>query len=116
VAQQFFPGLNGPDLAANVAAAGAFAQAQVALRATGKQTVTITPAPERGPRPWLDYQLGDRMPVLASAQKFRQLLGVEGSGSTFLEQYLRIYGWSAAVDDNALETVTVLVSPQDGGS
>ncbi len=116
VGQQFFPGLNGPDLVANVLAAGAYAEAQVALRASGKQTVTFTPAPERGPRPWLDYQLGDRVPVLASAQKFRELLGTEGAGSTFLEQYLRIYGWSAAIDDNALETITVLVSPQDGAT
>ncbi len=116
VGQQFFPGLNGPDVVANIDAAEALAQQQVNLRATGRQTVTITPASGRGPRPWIDYQLGDRVPVLASAQKFRQLLGQEGSGSTFEEQYLRIYGWSAAIDDNALETVTVLVSPQDGGS
>jgi hypothetical protein len=75
VAQQFFPGLNGPDTVANVLAAGAYAQDQVSLRATGKQTVTFTPAPERGPRPWIDFQLGDRLPVWASARKFREALG-----------------------------------------
>jgi hypothetical protein len=78
LAQQFFPGLNGPDTVANVAAAASFAQAQVALRALGRQTVTFVPAPERSPRPWQDYQLGDRMPIWASKEKFRQLL----SGST----------------------------------
>jgi hypothetical protein len=55
--------------------------------------------------------------VWASPQKFRQLLGGEPDtgGSYFPAEYQRIYGWRATIDDNALETVDVLVSPQDGG-
>jgi len=71
-AQQFFPSLTGDGA---IAAATGLAGAQLNLRAQGKQTVTFRPAPERSPRPWQDYQLGDRCPVWASSEKFRKLLG-----------------------------------------
>jgi len=53
-----------------------YALNQIQMRAMGRQTVNFTPAPERAPRPWQDYQLGDRCPVWASQDKFRKLLDV----------------------------------------
>jgi len=68
-AQQFFPGATAPFQVTDLA------EQQLALRAAGKTTVTFRPAPERSPRPWQDYYLGDRVPVWASKEKFRKLLG-----------------------------------------
>ncbi len=117
-AQQFFPGLTGrtPDeKAAAVAAVTSLAEQQLALRKNGKETVTFSPAPERSPRPWQDYQLGDRVPVWASKEKFRRMLGANLAGTTLDTQYERIYGWTANISDDALETISpVLTSPEDG--
>ncbi len=109
--QQFWPAANDPG---GIAAVTSLAAQQVALRANGRQTVTFRPAPERSPRPWVDYGLGDRVPVWASSSKFRQLLDGSPELGSFLTQteYQRIYGWRASIDDNALETVEVLTSPQ----
>lgn len=105
-AQQFFPGENVDGAVLSLA------QQQLALRALGKTTVTFKPAPERSPRPWLDYDLGDRVPVWASNTGFRQFLS--GSSGTN-EQYQRIYGWTLNISDDALETVDpMLTSPQTG--
>jgi len=68
-AQQFFPGVT------DVNGVLDLATQQLSLRKNGRQTVTFRPAPERSPRPWVDYGLGDRVPVWASAQGFRQGLG-----------------------------------------
>lgn len=68
-AQQFFPAVS------VVAAVTSLAEQQLALRKNGKTTVTFRPAPERSPRPWQDYGLGDRVPVWAKPQGFRKLLG-----------------------------------------
>ncbi len=68
-AQQFWPGQT------TVPAVTSLAQEQLRLRKNGQQTVTFRPAPERSPRPWIDYDLGDRVPVWASPQGFRKLLG-----------------------------------------
>ncbi len=109
-AQQFFPGVTGRNA---VDVVNFLAQQQLELRANGQETVTFSPAPERSPRPWLDFQLGDRVPVWASATKFRKLLGDTMVGSDAETQYQRIYGWRANISDDALETLDpVLVSPQ----
>ncbi len=68
-AQQFFPGQ------IELPAVTSLLEEQIRLRKNGKQTVTFRPAPERSPRPWIDYDLGDRVPVWASPQGFRKLLG-----------------------------------------
>jgi len=68
-AQQFFPGASAPFQVTDLASA------QLALRANGRTTVTFKPAPERSPRPWLDYQLGDRVPVWAKKEGFRKGIG-----------------------------------------
>ncbi len=114
VTQRFFPGAQG---GAAITAITSLAEQQIALRSVGQQTVTFTPAPERSPRPWVDYQLGDRVPVWALKEQFRQLLSGEAApaGTFFDTAYQRIYGWTASIDDDALETVTLLVSPQTGG-
>jgi hypothetical protein len=46
---------------------------QLALRANGKQTLTVNPATGRAPHPWNDYFLGDAVPVYAS-NRLRQSL------------------------------------------
>lgn len=70
--RQFYPAYRGNGA---VTAVTGLAEQQVALRAEGRQTVTIRPAPERSPRPWQDYGLGDRVPTWAGPTKFRKLLG-----------------------------------------
>lgn len=92
-AQQFFPGQTVD------AAVTAMAELQLALRKNGKQTVTITPAPERSPDPFNGYYLGDRVPVYAS-NKLREAL----SG------YQRVYGIPIEVDDNGVERVRQLLA------
>jgi hypothetical protein len=51
----------------------AIAAQQLVLRANFKQTLTINPAPERSPEPFVDYYLGDRVPVYAS-NNMRQVI------------------------------------------
>lgn len=77
-AQQFFPGYvaNTPDqVAAAIASVTGLASDALGYRKNTKTTVTFTPAPERSPRPWQDYNLGDRVPVWVKPQGFRKLLG-----------------------------------------
>lgn len=105
--QQFFPG----QIVA--AAVQSLSDRQLALRKDGKTTVTFSPAPERSPRPWQDYNLGDRVPVWVTRQEFRKLLAEDVGGSTPTTQYQRIYGWLMNISDDALETVDpLLTSPQ----
>ncbi len=111
-ATQFFPGVMGP---AAVATVTSLAEQQLDLRKNGRETVTVAPAPERSPRPWQDYNLGDRVPVWASASEFRQNLGEVGAGTTFSTQYQRIYGWTANIADDTLETIDPLLTSPEGG-
>jgi len=67
-AQQFFPAQTEPS------AVIAMAQQQLGLRKDVKQTLTINPAPTRAPDPFVDYGLGDRVPVYAS-NRLRQTVG-----------------------------------------
>ncbi len=109
-AQQFFPEVTGKDA---ISVVNFLAEQQLGLRANGRETVTFTPAPERSPRPWLDYELGDRVPVWASGSKFRKPLGTVIDGTFVETAYQRIYGWTANISDDALETIDpVLVSPE----
>lgn len=171
-AQQFFPGQS------VAAAVQSLADRQLSLRKIGKETVTFKPAPGRSPRPWQDYQLGDRVPVWAGKEEFRENISganpavvtasnanswftVSGDyrtlfpagaaftalgagantgswvvasstlvggttristtvapadagagGNLAVTQYQRIYGWTANISDDALETIDpVLTSP-----
>jgi len=67
-AQQFFPAQT------EAAAVVAMAQQQLDLRKNYRQTLTINPAPTRAPEPFVDYGLGDRVPVYAS-NRLRQEVG-----------------------------------------
>lgn len=72
---------------------------QLSLRRNGRQTVQMSPTPERSPCPFQEYDLGDRVPVYASRSKFRQEL----------TGYVRIYGFPIDISDDALETVTGMI-------
>lgn len=67
-AQQFFPAQTEP------AAVEATAAQQLSLRKDVKQTLTMNPVPERAPEPFIDYYIGDRVPVYAS-DNLRQAVG-----------------------------------------
>lgn len=92
-AQQFFPGVNVAD------AVEALAYAQLQLRKNGKDTVTISPAPERSPLPWQEYFLGDRVPVYASDRLRKEIVG-----------YQRIYGIPISIADDATETILQMLT------
>lgn len=121
-AQQFFPGQIEP------VAVQELAEFQLSLRKNGRQTVTISPAPERSPRPFQDYQLGDRVPVFASGSPnvtpysfaratggFRQSLGSAYSVGSGVEevQFARIYGFPIEISDDALETIRQMIISQE---
>lgn len=94
--QQFFPGQN---VAALVQL---LALAQVRLRANGKRTLTFDPAPERSPIVFLDYFLGDEVPVYTS-QRLR-------AAQATLE---RVHGIPVEIDDNGVETVRALLTADE---
>ena len=59
-AQQFFPAQTVKE------AVEAIARQQLSLRKSFKETLTVNPVPERSPEPFVDYYLGDRVPVYVS--------------------------------------------------
>ena len=97
--QQFFPGLFDTNA---IDAVEKLAQEEVNLRKDGQQTVTINPAPERSPSPFLDYNLGDRVPIYASARLRQAIGGVS-----------RIYGIPLEISDDALEQVRQMILASD---
>jgi len=104
-AQQFFPAQT------EASAVVAIAAQQLELRKDVKQTLTINPAPTRAPEPFVDYGLGDRVPVWAS-NRLRQPVGdPSGSPLTTMQvtDYQRIYGVPVEIDDNGTETVRELL-------
>jgi hypothetical protein len=101
-AQQFWPG-NKIKPAVEVIAAN-----QLSLRSTYKETLTVHPAPERSPEPFVDYYIGDRVPVYVS-DNMRQQLPPAGDIDRVWQ---RVYGIPVQIDDNGVETVTeLLVGP-----
>lgn len=97
--QVFLPGQ------AVAAAVEALAAAQLALAKNGRTTVTFSPAPQRSPIPFLDYTLGDSVPVYAS-NRFRAPLANSDT------VYQRIYGIPLQIGDDATEQVQqMLTSP-----
>jgi hypothetical protein len=93
--QQAFPA------ATQAVAIRAVAGLQLALRKTFKETLTVNPAPERSPEPFVDYYLGDGVRVFVSDNMRQDLTG-----------WQRIYGIPVEIDDNGVETVReLLVGP-----
>jgi hypothetical protein len=96
--QQFFPGQT------QAAAVEKMAQAQLALRAEGLKTYTMSPAAERSPVPFVDYGLGDTVPVYAS-ERLRQPVA----------ELLRVLSIPLAIADDQMEAATnVLLSVEQG--
>lgn len=91
--QQFLPGQRTVEMATEMAVW------QLGLRKNGRTTIQFSPTPERSPCPFVDYNLGDRVPVYASASGFREAL----SG------YVRIYGFPIDISDDALEEVRGMI-------
>jgi hypothetical protein len=92
-AQQVLPGVIDP------VGLVALQDFQLELRKDGRTTVQMSPTPERSPCPFQEYNLGDRVPVYASGDNFRQVL----SG------YVRIYGFPIDISDDALERVQGMI-------
>lgn len=86
---------------------------QLYLRKMYKQTLTVHPAPERAPRPFVDYNIGDRVPV-GVTDNMRQPLPPFWPPSTGDDTLVwqRVYGIPIDIDDNGTETVReLLVGP-----
>lgn len=90
--QQFFPSHT---LAPAVVA---IAAEQLALRSRFKETLTVNPASERAPEPFVDYYLGDGVRVSVSKNLRQPLTG-----------WQRVYGIPVSIDDNGVETVRELI-------
>jgi hypothetical protein len=108
-AQQTFPGQPGPGT-------DAIAKEQLVLRKKYKQTLTVNPAPERSPEPFVDYFIGDRVPIYVS-NNARQSLppdylpppAPQPNPLPSVYVWQRIYGIPVSIDDNGTETVRELI-------
>lgn len=89
----------------------ALAQMQLLLRQIGRRTLTVNPAPERSPEPFTEYFLGDLVPVYAT-NRLRQPIPTPSETTN----YQRVYAIPIDISDNALETVTQLLTSPDGFS
>lgn len=96
-ASQFFPGQN------IKSAVELLAAAQALLRANGKQTMTLEPAPERSPFLFLDYDIGDSVPVYASRRLRDPIATLQ-----------RIHGITVDISDDGIETVRPLLLAETG--
>jgi hypothetical protein len=93
--QKFFPDVNRPMMYATLQR---LAQQEVDFRKDGQVTLSISPAPERSPVPFQEYELGDWMPVYwSNALRQRQVLT------------MRLVGITLEISDDALETVRELL-------
>lgn len=73
------------------------ALAQLLLRNTGIETIAISPTPERAKVPFLDYDVGDTVPVWATKNLRKPVF-----------EYQRVMQIPIDISDEALETVTQL--------
>lgn len=85
-----------PVQAATVAVEGLEA-ADIIVRANGEETIRVDPVPERSPVPFIEYFLGDSVPVYASKRLRKPLAG-----------YYRVYEIPLEISDDSLETVSQL--------
>ena len=113
--QQYFPAsLPGQQ---GITAIDAMSHDQVLLRSDHKTTVTLSPAPEFAPTPFIDYNLGDRVPVHAGRTYpptfvlpySMEFLIKSNQFREELSGYQRIVKIVIDIDDNGVETVTELV-------
>ena len=85
------------------------AQAQVLQRAYGQPTLAIDPAPELSPIPFLDYNLGDNVPVYASSRFREPIAPVLNEFGTAWDGLGRVWSIPITMPDDAPETVTQMV-------
>jgi hypothetical protein len=104
-AQQFFPAQTAP------VAVEAYSDRYLAFTYQGRRTVTISPNPLLSPKPFLDYGLGDRVPVYAT-RRLRQAIPWDNAATV----YQRVYGIPIVLGDDGVETVRQLVATPDGFS
>ncbi len=102
-AERFFPSQT------QAAAVAAFAQLSLSFREQGKRTVAITPNPLLSPKPFLDYGLGDLVPVYAT-RNLRQAIPWDNAPTV----YQRVYGIPITLGDDGVESVRQLVASPDG--
>lgn len=68
---------------------------ELALRRNPRETLSITPLPERAPLPFLEWFLGDEIPVSTDDSTGQALSGVQ-----------RVYGFTLEIDDDGFERIT----------
>lgn len=105
VSERFFPAQT------QDAAVEEFAQRSLLWMAYGKRTVTLSPNPLLSPRPFLDYGLGDLVPVYATTRLRQQIPW--GTAPTV---YQRVYGIPITLGDDGVEKVDRLIASPDGFS
>lgn len=106
-AQEFAPGDALPAGVAGLAAA------ELLLRRRGKDTLTVTPVPERAPWPLRDYALGDCVPYYASSA-LRVAVDSDPTLGCVPGGLQRVYGIPIKVGDDGTETVEgLLLSPPE---
>lgn len=106
--QQFYPGKeDGPIYVAGLAAA------QLALRKSGKTTIAFSPAAERSPIPFRDYALGDRCPVYASADRFREALAPDLLAPVDSQRLQRFHSFPLQIGDDSIERVAGVLTADE---
>lgn len=71
----------------------------LALRKNPRETLAFTPFPERAPLPFLEFDLGDTVPVFADDSTGEEIDGVQ-----------RVYGFTIQVDDDGFEVVSEITA------
>jgi hypothetical protein len=110
---------------ANKASVNLLAEAEVALRKRGKQTLTIAPTPELAPDPFITWGLGDTVAVWAGRDMppvlpYRHAGEVGGSAfrhairTPSQPSNHRVYGFQIDLGDDEVETVSSLLLTDPG--
>ena len=86
-------------------------QSELILRGSGKTTYKVNPVPGRSPIPFVEYGLGDQLPVYASS-KMRQEIGPTLTTGQWA-QMSRVYGITVTLSDDETEQVELTLS-KDG--
>ena len=71
--------------------------------------MTVSPNPLLSPKPFLDYGLGDRVPISATP-RLRQAIPWASDATI----YQRVYGIPIVLGDDGVETVRQLIGSPDG--
>jgi hypothetical protein len=94
--QQFFPGRD------STVAVRKVAETQKRLRRFGLTTYTMSPAPERAPIPFVDYDIGDTVPIYASS-RLREVVA----------DLRRVYSIPLVIANNQMEAPSQILVAED---